>query len=201
MQAGIITISREFGSGGRVIGERLAEALGLPCYDRSIIEQAAKESGLSEAFIEEEEQRFDNSMLFSLSMGNAPLAAGGLDLPGRVFEAESAVIRKLAGQGGCVMVGRCADYLLREYPALLSVFICGDFDKRVKRAVEVYGLPPEKAARTVRARDKQRARHYHFYTDRTWGGREWYDMTLNSSRLGMDVCVDLLAAAARRTFG
>lgn len=194
----IIAISREFGSGGRVIGDLLARRLHIPFYDRSIIEEAAKDTGLSAAFIEEEEQRFTNSFLFNLSMGNHTVTAAGVDLQSQVFKAESNIITGLADKGSCVIVGRCADYILREHKNLLSAFICGNFDWRVKRAVEEYGLPAEKAAKTVRSRDKQRARHYHFYTDGTWGNREHYDVILNSSRLGIDTCVELLAQLAQQ---
>lgn len=191
----IICISREFGSGGRIIGDRLARKRKIPFYDRSIIENAARATGLSEAFIEEEEQRFNNSMLFNLSMGGHTVTASGVALSNRVFEAERDVILQAADGGSCVIVGRCADYILREKPNVFSVFITADPAWRMKRAVEEYHLPADKIEKTVRAKDKQRARHYHFYTDRTWGDRAYYDIILNSSRLGLDACVELLAQA------
>ncbi len=195
MNAPIICISREFGSGGRLIGEQLATALGIPFYDRLIIEKAAEESGLSPEFIEQEEQRFNNSMLFNLSMGSHAVTAAGVDLSSRVFEAERQAILEAAQAGSCVIVGRCADYILRHREDLFTVFISADIDWRVNRAVSVYGLAENKAEKAIRAKDKQRARHYNFYSDRNWGDRANYDIILNSSRLGIEGCVDLLLHA------
>ncbi len=197
MKNTVICISREFGSGGRVIGQAVAEGLGIPFYDRSIIDRAAEATGLSAEFIEQEEQRFNNSMLFNLSMGGHTVTASGVAFSNRVFEAESEIIRELAEKGSCVIVGRCADYVLREHPDLFSVFICADIDYRMKRAVSEYGLPADRAEKAVRNKDKQRARHYHFYSDRNWGAKEHYDMILSSSSLGMELCADLIAQAVK----
>ncbi|MBQ6818248.1 MAG: cytidylate kinase-like family protein [Clostridia bacterium] len=197
MKNTVICISREFGSGGRVIGQAVAEGLGIPFYDRSIIDRAAEATGLSAEFIEQEEQRFNNSMLFNLSMGGHTVTASGVAFSNRVFEAESEIIRELAEKGSCVIVGRCADYVLREHPDLFSVFICADIDYRIKRAVSEYGLPADRAEKAVRNKDKQRARHYHFYSDRNWGAKEHYDMILSSSSLGMELCADLIAQAVK----
>ncbi len=199
MKQPIICISREFGSGGRIIGERVAKEQKIPFYDRSIIDKTAQATGLAAEFIEQEEQRFNNSMLFNLSMAGHTVTASGIALTNRVFEAESQIIRELAEQGPCVIVGRCADYVLRDHPHLFSVFICADFDWRVHRAITQYQLPEDRAARTVRSMDKQRARHYHFYSDRDWGDRQHYDMILNSSRLGIDACVGLLSKALKQS--
>lgn len=197
MKNTVICISREFGSGGRVIGQAVAEGLGIPFYDRSIIDRAAEATGLSAEFIEQEEQRFNNSMLFNLSMGGHTVTASGVAFSNRVFEAESEIIRELAEKGSCVIVGRCADYVLREHPDLFSVFICADMDYRMKRAIGEYGLPSDRAEKAVRNKDKQRARHYHFYSDRNWGAKEHYDMILSSSSLGMELCADLIAQAVK----
>ena len=197
MKNTIICISREFGSGGREIGRKVAEALNIPFYDRSIIDKTAEATGLSAEFIEQEEQRFNSSMLFNLSMGGHTVTASGIAFSNRVFEAESEVIRELAAKGSCVIVGRCADYVLRENPDLFSVFVCADLPFRVNRVVEWEQLPAERVQKLVKTNDKQRARHYHFYTDRTWGGKEYYDMILNSSSLGIDTCVNLITAAVK----
>ena len=197
MKNTVICISREFGSGGRVIGQAVAEGLGIPFYDRSIIDRAAEATGLSAEFIEQEEQRFNNSMLFNLSMGGHTVTASGVAFSNRVFEAESEIIRELAEKGSCVIVGRCADYVLREHPDLFSVFICADINYRIKRATSEYGLPSDRAEKAVRNKDKQRARHYHFYSDRNWGAKEHYDMILSSSSLGMELCADLIAQAVK----
>lgn len=195
MKQPIICISRQFGSGGRVIGKAVAQKLGLPFYDRTIIDQAAEATGLSAEFIEQEEQRFNNSMLFNLSMGGHTITASGISFSNRVFEAESKIIRDLAAQGGCVIVGRCADYVLRDDPNLFSVFICADLPFRVSRVVEWERLSADRAEKAIKTKDKQRARHYHFYTDRDWGNKEYYHMILNSSRLGIDTCVNLIYQA------
>ncbi len=191
----IICISREYASGGREIGKHLAKKLGIPFYDRTIVEQAAVESGLSPEFIAQEEQRFHNSVLFNLSMGSHAVTPAGATLSDRVFAAQRDVILGAAKQGGCVIVGRCADYILRNHPNLFTVFISADMEYRKQRAVEQYGCSPEKIDKIIRNMDKQRARHYHFYTDRTWGDRSLYNIMLNSSKLGADLCVELLYQA------
>jgi cytidylate kinase len=195
MNQPIICISRQFGSGGRVIGEQLAKRLHLPFYDRSIIEQAARNTGLSEEFIEREERHFNSSMLFNLAVSGTPATTTGLAMTNRVLEAETEIIKNLAQKGGCVIVGRCADYILQDDPRMFSVFVCADYEWRIDRAINQYALPPERAAKTVRNYDKQRSRHYQFYTDRIWGDKENYHMILNTARLGMDACVELLVQA------
>lgn len=195
MNQPIICISREYGSGGREIGEALAKNLNISFYDRSIIDETAKATGLAAEFIEQEEQRFNNSMLFNLSMGGHTVTAAGISLTNRVFEAESEVIRTVAAKGPCVIVGRCADYILRENLNLFSVFVCGDMAVRAERIAKLQSITPEKATKAIRAKDKQRARHYHFYSDRQWGDRQFYDIIVNSSRLGTVNCVELLSAA------
>ena len=197
MKNTIICISREFGSGGREIGRKVAKALDIPFYDRAIIDQTAEATGLSAEFIEQEEQRFNNSMLFNLSMGGHVVTASGVAFSNRVFEAESQIVRDLAEKGSCVIVGRCADYVLRENPNLFSVFICADLPFRVNRVVEWDQIPAERAKKLIKSNDKQRARHYHFYTDRNWGGREHYDMILKTSSLSIDTCVKLIETAVK----
>lgn len=197
MKNTIICISREFGSGGREIGRKVAKALDIPFYDRAIIDETAKATGLSAEFIEQEEQRFNNSMLFNLSMGGHVVTASGVAFSNRVFEAESQIVRDLAEKGSCVIVGRCADYVLRESPDLFSVFICADLPFRVNRVVEWDQIPAERAKKLIKSNDKQRARHYHFYTDRNWGGREHYDMILKTSSLSIDTCVKLIETAVK----
>ncbi len=198
MKNTIICISRQFGSGGREIGRKVAKALDIPFYDREIIDKTAEATGLSSEFIEQEEQRFNSSMLFNLSMGGHTITASGIAFSNRVFEAESEIIRGLAEQGSCVIVGRCADYILRENPNLFSVFICGDLPFRVNRVVEWDHLPADRAEKVIKSHDKQRARHYHFYTDRIWGDKIHYHMILNTAALGIDTCADLILHAAEK---
>lgn len=191
----IICISREYASGGREIGERLAKILNLPFYDRTIVDQAAVASGLSPEFIEQEEQRFRNHVLFGLSMGSHAVTPPGASLSDQVFAAQREVILKAAEQGPCVIVGRCADYILRDHPNLFTVFISANQEYRKQRAVEQYGCQPEKVEKILHTMDKNRGRHYHYYTDRTWGDRSLYHIMVNAGTLGPDLCVELLANA------
>lgn len=193
----IICISREYASGGREIGKELAKALNIPFYDRSLVEQAAVESGLSPEFIAQTEQKFRGSMLFTLSMAGHNVTPAGDTLADQVFAAQRKVVLDVASKGPCVIVGRCADYILRDMPNLFTVFITADMDYRKKRAVEQYNCDPQKAEKTIRMMDKQRSRHYHYYTDRTWGDRSLYTMILNRSRLGDSLCVELLEKAIK----
>ncbi|MBE6779167.1 MAG: cytidylate kinase-like family protein [Ruminococcaceae bacterium] len=190
----IIVISREYGSGGSLVGRKLAEALGIPYYDKNFLDKAVKDSGLSSDFVEEEEQKFINSLLFSLATGgyrhNSDKA-----MADQVYIAESNAIRELAQQGSCVIVGRCADYVLKDEFDVFSVFVSGDIKQRVRWAVEVCGIDERRADQVVRKKDRSRARHYEYYTDRTWGAPGNYHLTVNSSRLGHDGCAEVIRQA------
>lgn len=191
----IICISREYASGGREIGQKLAKELNIPFYDRTIVEAAAVESGLAPEFIEKNEQKFRGSMLFNLSMGNHTINPMGTTLTDKVFIAQREIILNIAKKGPCVIVGRCADYILRNHPNLFTVFISADLEARRQRAVEDYECDFFETEKIIRTMDKQRSRHYHYYTDRTWGDRSLYTMMLNSTQLGADLCVELLKKA------
>ncbi len=190
----IIVISREYGSGGSAIGRKLAESLGIPYYDKNFLEKAVKDSGLSADFVEEEEQKFINSLLFSLATGgyrhNSDKA-----MADQVFIAESNALREVAQQGSCVIIGRCADYVLKDGFDVFSVFVSGDIQDRVRWAVDVCGVDERRAEQSVRKKDRSRARHYEYYTDRTWGVPSNYHLTVNSSRLGQDGSVQLIRQA------
>ena len=191
----IICISREYASGGREIAQQVAKTLGIPFYDRTIVEAAAVESGLSPEFIEKNEQKFRGSTLFNLSMGNHTVNPMGTTLTDKVFIAQREIILEIAKKGPCVIVGRCADYILRNHPNLFTVFIHADFEARKQRALKEYDCDLFTIEKVIRTMDKQRSRHYHYYTDRTWGDREYYTMMLNSSKLGADLCVELIVKA------
>ncbi len=190
----IIVISREYASGGSDIGKKLAASLGIPYYDRNFLDKAVEDSGLSADFVEEEEQKFINSLLFSLATGgyrhNNDKAVAD-----QVFIAESNAIREVAQQGSCVIVGRCADYVLKEGYDVFSVFISGDMKDRVRWAIDVCGVDERRAEQVVKKKDRSRARHYEYYTDRSWGVPSNYHLTVNSSRLGRDGCVELIRRA------
>ncbi len=190
----IIVISREYGSGGSEIGKLLAEQLGIPYYDKNFVDTAVKSSGLSTDFLEEEEQKFISSLLFNLATGGYR-HTNDKAMADQVFIAESNALKEVAQQGSCVIVGRCADYILKDGFDVFSVFVHADLAWRVKHAVENCGVAERRAEQTVRDRDRARARHYEYYTDRDWGDGVNYHLTLNSSRFGVEKSVELLKLA------
>ncbi len=190
----VITISRQYGSGGREIGKKLAETLGIPFYDNEIISRAAKESGFSETAFEAVEDKATNSLLYSIAMGmnvfaNQDVGFSGLSLDDRIFLAQSNVIRKVAEEGPCVIVGRCADYILKDQDNVVNVFIRADLDFRIQRSVEVDGLTSEHAAETVLKKDKSRGNYYRYHTGERWDNLLNYDMVLRSDQIGIDQTV------------
>lgn len=190
----IFTIGRQFGSGGRQVGKRLADELGIPFYDKELVALAAKESGLSEALFANADEKATSSLFYSLVMGNYPLASGALGmtempLNDQLFLIQSQTIKKLADKGSCVIVGRCADYILRDYPRLLSVFVHASIESRTKRAVDVYHVEKDKAEDTCLKNDKKRANFYNYYSDRKWGMCRTYDLSIDSGKLGVEGCV------------
>ena len=194
----IITISRQYGSGGRFIGRKLAEALDIPFYDKELITMSAEESGMSKEIFEKADEKAANSLLYTLSM-NAYLLhgmAGVPDLPlnDKVFLVQSEVIRKLAAKGPCVIVGRCADYVLQENPNCVNVYIYSDMEDRVSRATTYYNLSADRAQEQIQKTDKKRAAYYNFYTNLKWGRAENYDLSLNSAKIGVDGCVEVISS-------
>ncbi len=198
MKNHIITISRQYGSGGRKIGKQLAEKLNIPFYDKEVIDLAAKESGLAADFIRGQEQQLTQSLLFSIVTnftGGGSLNPNVLSLSDQVYLAEANAIRQLAEQGDCVIVGRCADGVLEKEQELLRVYVCADLSERCKRAVEEYGDKPDNIQKTVKEIDKQRARYCQHYCDRAWEDADNYDLCLNSGKLGLDACVNIIQTA------
>ena len=195
----VISISREFGSGGRLIGKRLAAQLGIPCYDRTIIQKTSEKSGLSPDFIARAEERARSRFHLSAApagVGSSPISQG-VPVSHQVFFAQAEVIRELAGEGPCVIVGRCSDYVLGERPECLKVFIHADMASRVERCVEEYHIPSEDMARRVVQMDKGRANYYNYYTGHTWGDMRRYDLTLNSGMIGVEGAVQLIVALVK----
>ena len=195
----IITISRQYGSGGRKIGQQLAQELNIPFYDKEIIDLAAKESGLAADFIRGQEQQLTQSLLFSIvtnftSNGGA-FNPNMLSLSDQVYLAEAKAIRSLADKGSCVMVGRCADWVLEKDYDVLRVFVCAPIEARCKRAVEEYGDSAENIQKTVLGIDKQRARYCQHYCDKDWDDAENYDLCLNSGTLSLEKCVAIIKDA------
>ena len=202
MGKAIVTIGRQCGSGGREIGRRLADRLGVPFYDRKLIELAAKESGIDPGVFENVDETATNSLLYALTMGAFPLGGqtGALEssINDKVFFASVEFIRKVAEEGSCIIVGRCADYILRDDPSLISVFVHGEWEDRVGRIAKEYEKGAHKAEDIIRKLDKQRANYYNYYSSQKWGNMAHYDIALNTSKVGIDGAVDILELAARR---
>lgn len=189
----IITISREFGSGGRTIGRKVAEKLGIPCYDQEIIEKIAQKSGFCEEFIREKGEYANSGSKFfnALSAGYA----NGLSLQDRLWIEQQKVIEELAEKEDCVIVGRCADVILKDKADCLTVFIYASMQKRMERIVNVYGENEEPTERRLKDKDKRRKAYYQYYTDSEWGVANNYHLCLNSGKLGIDKCVEIIASA------
>lgn len=189
-----ITIGRQFGSGGREIGKKVAEALGFPYYDKELLAVAAEESGLSHQFLESYDEKPTNSFFYSLVMGQQNLLTGaqGVTVEQLAARAQREAVQSVANKGSCVIVGRCADYLLRDRPGLVRVFICADWDKRIERVCRRDGLSPKEAEDKLRRMDRTRASYYGFHTDLKWGAAETYDLCINSSKKGVDAAVSLI---------
>ena len=184
----IITISREFGSGGRTIGRRTAEKLGIPCYDAELVQKIAEESGYAEAYVREEGEETAGGWLSTILSDRT----NGLTNQDKIWNIQSKVITELAEQGPCVIVGRCADYILREKADLLTVFIHASMEKRAERIVKEYGEREETPEQRLKDKDKRRAAYHRFYTDMKWGQAQNYDICLDSGELGLDKCIDIL---------
>ncbi|MBQ4347903.1 MAG: cytidylate kinase-like family protein [Firmicutes bacterium] len=189
----IITIGREYGSGGKEIGEKLAAALGIPCYDKELLTEAARESGIREEMFESNDEKPTGSFLYSLVMGGY----GGDNLPfnHKLFLAQFDAIRSIADRGGCVIIGRCADYALEDYKNCLNVFIHANMPFKVERAVKYYDVARDKAESVITKTDKSRASYYNFYSGRKWGSADNYHLTLDSSVLGIDNTVEIIKLA------
>lgn len=200
----IITISREYGSGGRQVGLTVAKKLGMEFYDKELIDAAAKEIGFPTEMIADREQRLTNSLLYNFAMGTLYGIAyprepkvSELPLTEQIYQAQKKAIEEAAKRGSCIFVGRCADYILKSRPDVLRVFIYADRDIRKRRAIEEYGEIEEYIDEFMYQTDKRRWIHYENYTNQKWGSRENYDLMLNSGDLGLDKCVELLCEAVK----
>lgn len=188
MKNRIITISREFGSGGRTIGKMVAEKLGIPCYDAEIIQKMADETGFAPEYVKEAGE-YSQGSFFSAAFSNRMFGPTNEDI---LWQHQYRVITELAEKGPCVIVGRCADYILEDKADCLKVFIHADLEFRAKRIVEVYGERAESPEERIKDKDKRRAAYHRFYTNMKWGYAQNYDLTLNSGVLGIDNCVDII---------
>lgn len=198
----IITIGREYGSGGRQIGQEIAKYFGIKCYDKELLEHAANDSGICKELFENHDEKPTNSFLYSLVMDTYSFGysnAGFNEMPmnHKVFLAQFDAIKKLAGEGPCVMVGRCADYALAECKDLFSIFIHADMEARMKRIMERHDISPKEAKDMINKADKSRASYYNYYTNKKWGEAKSYNLCLDSSKLGIDHTVEMIIQAIK----
>lgn len=195
----IITIGRQYGSGGREIGEKLAKHYDIPFYDNELITRAAKESGFAEESFAHAEDKATNSLLYSLAMGinvygNQDFGFSGLSLDDRIFLAQSDVIRKIADEGSCVIVGRCADYVLKDREDVINLFISASMDYRLHRAVHDYGVDEKKAAGILVKTDKRRGNYYNYHVGEKWTNLNNYDLVVRSDLSGIEGAVNTICA-------
>ncbi|MBR5468601.1 MAG: cytidylate kinase-like family protein [Firmicutes bacterium] len=186
----VFTIGRQYGSGGRLIGEKLAKELGIPFYDKELLTLAAKESGFCEEIFETHDEKPTSSFLYSLVMGG--YGSDSMPLNHKLFLAQFETIKKVAKQGPCVILGRCADYALEEMPNVVNVFIHADIKERAKRAVEEYGEDPKTVESIINKTDKKRASYYNYYSDKKWGAMDTYNLSIDSGKIGIDNAVKLI---------
>lgn len=193
----VITIERQYASGGNEIGKKLAEVLGYKLYDRNILMKAAQELQIPSIYIENLEETPSGSFIFNLS--KTPFGGNDKDLPlaEKLFKAEKNIIEKAAEEGGCIIVGRAAGYILREKEDCLKVFIHADKDKRVKRAVQREGIKESEAENTLKKIDKRRSGFYNSVTKWEWGNPQFFELYMDSGKLGIDLCTKLLAEAVK----
>lgn len=191
----IITIGRQFGSGGKEIGIRVAKELGIPFYDKELLQAAAKKSGLCEKIFENFDEK-PKSLLYSIAMDSylfsLPGGGAGDSLEQQVYLATFNTVRRIASEGPCVIIGRCADYALADNPDHLSLFIYAPMDVRIQRVAKRQNISPEEARKLIIKTDKRRASYYEYYSSKKWGGVESYDFCLDSSYLGLGGTVELI---------
>ncbi len=199
----VITIGRECGSSGRHIGQMLAEELGVKCYDKELLALAAKHSGLCEELFKTHDEKPTSSFLYSLvmdtySMGYNTSAYMDMPINHKVFLAQFDAIKKLAEEESCVIVGRCADYALADYPGMVSVFICANEDDKIKHLMERHNVSKDKAKDIMIKTDKRRSSYYNYYSSKKWGSSKSYDLCINSSVVGYEGAVAIIKEFAKK---
>ncbi|MBE5936892.1 MAG: cytidylate kinase-like family protein [Lachnospiraceae bacterium] len=193
MAGKIILIDRQYGSGGREVGKRLADRLGIPFYDGQMLMIAAEKFGLSANVMAEYDEKNIKSMIYMIAMNADYNNGDGGMLPRKIYQAMQETIIRLANEGPCVIVGRCADYILEDKVEYINTFIyASDMQKRIDRAIKVDNIKAKDAPSYIKKRDRQRREYYNFHTDRRWGETSNYDICLNTSTLGYDRCVDII---------
>lgn len=193
----IITIGRQYGSGGHDIGKQLAEELNVPFYDKALLERAAKDSGLCQEIFENHDEKPTNSFLYSLvmdtySLGYTTSSFSEMPLNHKIFLAQFDAIKNIAKEGPCVIVGRCADYALADFPNVVNVFLHADLQDRIVRIARRHDLTDAKAKDLIIKTDKRRASYYNYYTSKKWGEAAGYDLSLNTATLGIDGTIHMI---------
>ena len=189
----IITIGREFGSGGHEVGRRLAAELGYKLYDKELLKMMAQESNISEKVLEDYDEKNTGSLLYSIMMDVYPsMNYVGNTLQRQIYQAQNDTIRRIGEKGDCVIVGRGADYILRDLPHLTSVFIRASEEFRIGRVAEYEHVSPQKAKEFITKADKKRASYYNFQTEKKWGHVSSYNLALDASDIGIDGCVNVI---------
>lgn len=190
MKHKIITISRQFGSGGRTVGKETALKLGIPCYDQELIEKIAEESGFAKEYIAEKSENVSRSSWLAAAFSNTGM--NSISTQDYLWDAQRKCILELAQKESCVIVGRCADYILRNQADCLTVFIHADMEKRAERIVKKYGETEHSPEKRLKDKDKKRSMYYHYYTDMEWGMAKNYHISMDSGTLGLKTCVDII---------
>lgn len=200
MKNKVITIGRQFGSGGSAIGKMVSEKLGIPFYDKELIKKIAQDSGLSHEILDDFDERPTNSFLYSLSLGaytygNNFTSVQQMPMSDRIFVIQSDAIKEIAKQGPCVIIGRCADSVLKDYVPHLSVFIHADLEYRIKRVAEYENISVDEASEIIRKTDKKRANYHNYYSEIKWGDATSYDLCINGC-LGVENAAKLIVDCA-----
>ncbi len=202
----VFTIGRQSGSRGNTIGSRLAEALGIKCYNKELLTEAAKNSGLCKDLFERQDEKPTNSFLYSLvmdtySMGYNTSMYMDMPLNHKVFLAQFDTIKKIAGEESCVFVGRCADYALADHPHTVNIFITGNENDKIAHLMEIHQVNESRARDIMIRNDKNRSSYYNYYSNKKWGDAKNYDLCLNSSSVGVDGAVRIILEFAKCKYG
>lgn len=192
----IITIGRQYGSGGRRLAQMLSEHFNIPLYDKDLINRVSEETGIAGEFFKKVDEQpsdsFFSMFLNSFSYGNSCNCEDSVLSGNSLFCMQSKVIRNIAAEGDCIFVGRCADYILRDRDGVLSIFVTADLEDRIKRVAEYEGISEQSAKDVIEKADKSRAAYYNFYTEKRWGRGSSYDICLNSSKISLEQCMDFI---------
>ena len=192
----IITIGRQYGSGGRRLAQMLSEHFNIPLYDKDLINRVSEETGIAGEFFKKVDEKpsdsFFSMFLNSFSYGNSCNCEDSVLSGNSLFCMQSKVIRNIAAEGDCIFVGRCADYILRDRDDVLSIFVTADLEDRIKRVAEYEGISEQSAKDVIEKADKSRAAYYNFYTEKRWGRGSSYDICINSSKISLEQCMDII---------